>query len=37
MMPRVALTDLELGKVWHTLVSWALDKSESRIVRVNAL
>lgn len=37
LMPRITLSEAELGKVWHMLVSWALDKSESRIVRVNAL
>ncbi len=26
-----------MGKVWATLMKWALDKNESKIVRVNSI
>ena len=37
LLPRVALSAAELKDVWHTLAYWALNKNESKIVRVNAL
>lgn len=37
LLPRLSLTKPEYEKVWQTLQNWALDKNESRIVRVNAL
>jgi hypothetical protein len=37
LVPRLKLTQSELGKVWTTLSNWALDASEGRIVRVNSI
>ncbi len=37
LLPRLTLKDYELGFAWNLLTSWALDKKESRIVRVNAM
>lgn len=37
LLPRLPLTDAELEDVWHKLTYWALNKNESKIVRVNAL
>lgn len=37
LVSRLTLTRQELGKIWHTLTSWATNKKESRIVRVNSL
>ena len=37
LLPRVDLTVAELEGVWHKLAYWALSKTESKIVRVNAL
>ena len=37
LLPRVDLTVAELEGVWHKLAYWALNKTESKIVRVNAL
>lgn len=37
LIPRVDLTIAELKNVWHKLAYWALNKAESKIVRVNAL
>ena len=37
LIPRVDLTVSELKDVWHKLAYWALNKTESKIVRVNAL
>jgi uncharacterized protein with von Willebrand factor type A (vWA) domain len=37
LVPRIDLTHEELSDVWHTLAFWALNKNESKIVRVNAL
>lgn len=37
MVSRLQLTKSELGMVWELLTSWAVDKKESRIVRVNAV
>ncbi len=37
MISRLKLTKSELGRVWTTLTSWALDSDESRIVRVNSI
>ena len=34
---RLDLSNDETGEVWATLTNWALDKNESRIVRVNSL
>lgn len=33
LVPRLPLTRSEIGKAWHRLTHWALDKEESRIVR----
>lgn len=37
LIPRLDLTLAELKNVWHRLAYWALNKTESKIVRVNAL
>jgi hypothetical protein len=37
LVPRVSLTKKEFGKVWHLLTTWATDKKESKIVRVNSM
>ena len=37
LIPRVDLTVAELKNVWHKLAYWSLNKTESKIVRVNAL
>lgn len=37
LLPRTALSKNELEDVWHKLNYWALNKHESKIVRVNAL
>ena len=34
---RLSLTKRELGRVWQILTSWATDRNESRIVRVNSI
>lgn len=37
LLPRLSLNNKELSSVWETLTNWAQDKSNSKIVRVNAL
>lgn len=37
MISRISLSKTELKKVWQTLTNWALDRTESKIVRVNSL
>jgi len=37
MVPRMKLTTREVGIVWQCLALWAMDKSESRIVRANSV
>lgn len=37
LLPRLPLTKKELHTVWELLTCWALNKKESKIVRVNAL
>lgn len=37
LVSRLTLNDSELNSVWNILAKWAIDKSESKIVRVNAL
>ncbi len=37
ILPRVPLTRAESAQVWDALSTWALDRSESRIVRVNSV
>jgi hypothetical protein len=37
LMPRLKLNKYETGIVWNTLTQWAMDKSGSRIVRVNSM
>ena len=37
IIPRLALNKTELSKAWSTLTKWVKDKSDSRIVRVNAI
>lgn len=37
LIPRVELDKRELAEVWHILTYWALNKNESKIVRVNSL
>ncbi len=37
LAPRLNLNRTELGKIWHTLADWALQKGDSNIVRVNSL
>jgi len=37
LIPRLNLDKNEFGKAWNTLTSWAMDKTNSRIVRVNSI
>ncbi len=37
IVSRLNLTKKELGIVWQTLTGWALDRKNSRVVRVNSL
>lgn len=37
IIPRLSLTPPELTKAWKLLTIWALDKNNSRIVRVNSI
>ena len=37
LISRFQLTPTEAGKAWNILTGWALDKTESRIVRVNSI
>ncbi len=37
LLPRIPLTRQEIDHVWHKLTYWALNRNESKIVRVNAL
>lgn len=37
IVSRLKLGKSELGIIWELLTSWALDKKESRIVRVNSI
>lgn len=37
LVSRLKLTKSEIGKVWQTLTNQALDKKESKIVRVNSI
>jgi len=37
LITRIELNKKELENVWHILVYWALNKNESKIVRVNSL
>lgn len=37
IIPRLSLTPHELTKAWKLLTNWALDKNNSRIVRVNSI
>lgn len=37
LIPRLHLNNSELGKAWDMLVTWAKDKANSRIVRVNSI
>ena len=37
LVSRLILQKKELAKIWKLLSSWALDKKESRIVRVNSI
>lgn len=37
LIPRLALNKTELSKAWSTLTKWVKNKSDSRIVRVNAI
>jgi len=37
IIPRIKLTQKELGMVWQNLTHWAIDKKESKIVRVNSI
>ena len=37
LVPRLPLTNMEVEKAWAQLSQWALNKEESRIVRVNAI
>jgi hypothetical protein len=37
LVPRLILSKKELLEIWKLLSSWALDKKESRIVRVNSI
>jgi hypothetical protein len=37
LLPRLNLSEREFGTAWHTLSKWAFDKTNSRLVRVNAV
>lgn len=37
LLPRIELNGTEISRTWNTLKQWALDKKESRIVRVNSV
>lgn len=37
LLPRLHITGKEIDSVWNTLSTWAKDKANSKIVRVNAL
>lgn len=37
LIPRLHLSSKELSEAWDTLTKWAKDKTNSRIVRVNAI
>ncbi len=37
MIPRLNLTKTETGECWKLLADWALNRSESKIVRVNSI
>ena len=37
LIVRLSLSSSETGKVWEKLSQWALDKTESRIVRVHSI
>lgn len=37
MLPRLCLNTGEAANVWQLLFSWAMDKTNSNIVRVNAI
>ncbi len=37
LLPRLTLSPQEIADVWHRLTYWALNRNESKIVRVNAL
>lgn len=37
LLPRINLNNRELDNTWHVLMYWALNRNESKIVRVNAL
>jgi hypothetical protein len=37
LIPRLHLDNHEFGNVWDTLTKWAMDKKNSRIVRVNSI
>ena len=37
LIPRINLTTTELKNVWNKFAYWALNKTESKIVRVNAI
>jgi hypothetical protein len=37
LIPRLRLNKKELNKVWDVLTKWAMDKTNSRIVRVNSI
>ncbi|MBK9636808.1 MAG: hypothetical protein IPO63_02985 [Bacteroidetes bacterium] len=37
IIPRLHLNNKEFGNAWNTLVNWAKDKTNSRIVRVNSI
>lgn len=37
LAPRLNLNSIEFGKIWHALTIWAMDKTNSRLVRVGAV
>jgi len=37
LLPRLDLDNKELGKAWTLLITWSIDKTNSRIVRVNSI
>lgn len=37
LISRLSLTKKEIGRIWQILTTWATDKRESKIVRVNSI
>jgi len=37
LVPRLNLNKIEFGKIWDAMTNWAIDKTNSRLVRVGAV